>query len=113
AFERHVHRPSVLRQRGWDVMHITSLAWMRRRDEVIAEILARVPGAKGALDTEVWRRHRETIRRTGASRPPPPSSTSSTSSTVGTRAWSSARPVEPDRIGGIPVDAAPAGVPEW
>jgi RecA/RadA recombinase len=70
-FERYVHRPAVLRLRGWDVMHVTSLDWRRRGKEVLSEIFQRVPGLQGALDGDVWKRHREAQR--AAAPPPPPS----------------------------------------
>ena len=38
AFERHLHRPAVLRLRGWDVMHVDAATWSRRRADVVAEI---------------------------------------------------------------------------
>jgi hypothetical protein len=62
AFERHVHRPSVLRDRGWRVLRVTSASWRKRRDDVLRQIFELVPGVQGALETEVWRRHREALR---------------------------------------------------
>ncbi len=38
AFERHLHRPAVLRLRGWDVMYVDAATWSRRRADVLAEI---------------------------------------------------------------------------
>lgn len=61
TFDRHVHRPHVLRDRGWRILRVTSATWRKRRDDVIRQILALVPGAKGALDSPIWRRHREAL----------------------------------------------------
>jgi hypothetical protein len=58
AFDRHVHRPNVLRDRGWLVLRITSASWRKRRGDVLRQILELVPGARGALETDVGRRHR-------------------------------------------------------
>jgi hypothetical protein len=41
-FERFVHRPSVLRMRGWDVMHVNAATWARRKADVLAEIAQRL-----------------------------------------------------------------------
>lgn len=41
-FERFVHRPAVLRMRGWDVMHVTATTWARRKADVLAEIRRRL-----------------------------------------------------------------------
>lgn len=68
-YDRYVHRPAVLQLRGWDVMHVSSHEWMVRRNEVIDEILQRVPGIRGALDSDVWKAHLESRRRVD---PPPP-----------------------------------------
>lgn len=62
AFERHVHRPAVLRMRGWDVMYVTSATWRRRREHVLNEIFERVPNVRGALENEVWRAFREKLK---------------------------------------------------
>jgi hypothetical protein len=62
AFERHVHRPSVLRDRGWRVLRVTSASWRKRRDDVLRQIFELVPGAQGGLESDVWRRHREALR---------------------------------------------------
>ncbi len=56
-FERHVHRPAVLKLRGWATMYVSSLSWLRRRDEILNNIFELVPGCRGALDTEVWKIH--------------------------------------------------------
>lgn len=61
TFDRHVHRPSVLRERGWHILRVTSATWRKRRDHVIRHILELVPGAQGALDNAVWRQHREAL----------------------------------------------------
>lgn len=45
AFERYVHRPTVLGLRGWDVMHVSAATWARRRADVVGEIARRVEGA--------------------------------------------------------------------
>jgi RecA/RadA recombinase len=42
AFERYLHRPSVLALRGWDVMHVSATTWARRPSDVIAEIERRM-----------------------------------------------------------------------
>lgn len=52
----HVHRPSVLRSRGWRVMRITAATWARRRDEVLAAIFDAVPNAPGALHRPLWQK---------------------------------------------------------
>ncbi|MEY4544279.1 MAG: hypothetical protein RL685_474 [Pseudomonadota bacterium] len=67
AFDRHVHRPGVLRDRGWLTYRVSSASWQKRRDEVLQEILALVPGAKGATANAVWRSH-----RAASTAPPPP-----------------------------------------
>ncbi len=82
AFERHVHRPAVLRLRDWKVLHVTAASWMRRRDEVLEKIFELVPGARGALSNDVWKQHRAAARKAEArpaaakttprSRPEPP-----------------------------------------
>ncbi len=61
-FERYVHRPAVLRLRGWDVMHVTSNDWMVRRAQILREIFNRVPGIRGAHDSEVFVTHRRALR---------------------------------------------------
>jgi len=66
-FDRYVHRPSVLRDRAWQTLRVTSATWRKRREEVIRQILELVPGARGALQNEVWTKHREALRA-----PPPP-----------------------------------------
>jgi hypothetical protein len=58
AFERHIHRPSVLRDRGWLTLRVSSASWRKRREQVLQEILALVPGAKGATANAIWRSHR-------------------------------------------------------
>lgn len=62
-FEHHVHRPGVLRQRGWDVLTISPASWYRRKSELVDEIAARVPGCRGASKNEIYSRHREQQRR--------------------------------------------------
>jgi hypothetical protein len=62
AFEAFVHRPSALRTRGWEVMHVSAATWARRRESVLDAIEALVPGARGALRSEAWRAHRERAR---------------------------------------------------
>lgn len=61
-FETRVHRPDVLRTRKWEVLHITSAAWHRRRAELIEEIVALVPGARGATHSEAYIAHRASRR---------------------------------------------------
>lgn len=75
AFERHVHRPAVLRLRGWQVLQVTALAWRRRREEVLERIFELVPGCRGALDNDVWTKHRAEVRaaRPAGPRPVQPS----------------------------------------
>lgn len=62
-FEHHVHRPGVLRQRGWDVLSISPASWFRRKAELLNEIAARVPGCRGATKSDVYTRHREQQRK--------------------------------------------------
>jgi hypothetical protein len=62
AFEAYVHRPAVLRTRGWEVLHVTAATWARRRASVLDAIGELVPGAHGALHSEAWRGHRERLR---------------------------------------------------
>ena len=62
-FVHHVHRPGVLRQRGWDVLSISPASWYRRKTELLDEIVARVPGCRGATKNEVYTRHREQQRK--------------------------------------------------
>lgn len=62
-FVHHVHRPGVLRQRGWDVLSISPASWFRRKSELLDELVARVPGCRGAARNEVYVRHREQQQR--------------------------------------------------
>lgn len=62
-FEVHVHRPGVLRQRGWDVLTLTAATWHRRRSEVLEAIAALVPGCRGAANNEIYTQYREQRRR--------------------------------------------------
>jgi hypothetical protein len=72
AFETHVHRRGVLAQRGWKVLHVSAAAWYRRRTEIVEEIVALVPGARGAYHSAAYAEHRAK-RRKPVSLPPPPS----------------------------------------
>ncbi|MEM6295393.1 MAG: AAA domain-containing protein, partial [Myxococcota bacterium] len=38
AFEQFVHRPAVLRMRGWTVLHVDAATWAQRRSDVLDEI---------------------------------------------------------------------------
>jgi len=38
AFEQFVHRPAVLRLRGWNVLHVDAAAWATRRSDVLEAI---------------------------------------------------------------------------
>lgn len=73
-FELHVHRPDVLGQRGWRVLPITAASWYRRRDELLAEIEALVPGCRGAIHSEPYQRRRTELanRSLATSKPSPP-----------------------------------------
>lgn len=71
AFDRFVHRPAVLRARGWDVLEVDAATWARRPDAVVSEILERVPGAQGALQRPEWK-----ARRTATRKPAPAESAS-------------------------------------
>ena len=62
-FELHVHRPGVLRQRGWQVLAVSAASWHRRGPEIIAEIEARVPGCRGAATSDVYQQHRAAMAR--------------------------------------------------
>lgn len=62
-FEHHVHRPGVLRQRGWDVLSISPASWFRRKAQLLDEIASRVPGCRGASKSDVYTRHREQQRK--------------------------------------------------
>jgi hypothetical protein len=44
------------------VLRVTSASWRKRRDDVLRQIFELVPGAQGALEGDVWRRHREALR---------------------------------------------------
>lgn len=59
AYDRYVHRPAVLRMRGWEVLRVSAVTWWRRRQDVIDAIIERVPGSRGAIDNEVYRALRE------------------------------------------------------
>jgi hypothetical protein len=60
-FELFVHRPGVLRQRGWNVLTISAASWRRRAAELIADIEALVPGCRGAVGSDVYQRHRASL----------------------------------------------------
>jgi tellurite resistance protein len=77
-FEHHVHRPGVLRQRGWDVLSISPASWFRRKAELLEEIATRVPGCRGATKSEVYTKHREQQRK-------PPGPTGITTPTLAKR----------------------------
>jgi hypothetical protein len=113
-FEHHVHRPGVLRQRGWSVLSINPASWLRRRGELLDEIEALVPGCRGAVHGEVYARHRALAQRaagptgvttpTVAPRPAP--------EVVLAAPAAPAAEVEPTARGSMP--AAPAvDVPAW
>ncbi|HVV85257.1 MAG TPA: AAA domain-containing protein, partial [Kofleriaceae bacterium] len=74
-FDLHVHRPGVLRQRGWKVVTVSAASWLRRGVEVLAELEAQVPGCRGAVTGDVYVRHREAMARplgpTGVTNPIP------------------------------------------
>jgi hypothetical protein len=40
AFERHVHRPALLRARGWRVVRVTAREWARDANGVLRKIRA-------------------------------------------------------------------------
>lgn len=39
AFDQFVHQPLVLGLRGWQVMHVDAAAWLRRRSEIVQQIV--------------------------------------------------------------------------
>ena len=65
-FELFVHRPGVLRQRGWNVLSVSAASWQRRAAEIIAEIEALVPGCRGAATSEVYQRHHALLAQRNA-----------------------------------------------
>ena len=69
AFEKHVHRPAVLRLRDWKVLHVTAASWMRRKEEILHAIFELVPGVRGAMSNEVWKQHRAARRSLPAPTP--------------------------------------------
>ena len=79
-FDLHVHRPGVLRQRGWKVLSISAASWARRGPELLTDIETLVPGARGAVTSDVYRRHREALARLA----PPPRTGPMRSKTPGT-----------------------------
>ena len=95
AYESHVHRRSVLDQRGWTVLHVNAAAWHRRRAELIEQIVTLVPGARGAASNDVYAAHR------AAKRKPAAAPLASASSRV------------PNERAVAAVAAPPAAVPEW
>lgn len=60
-FDLHVHRPGVLRQRGWQVIAISAASWQRRGAELLTEIEALVPGCRGAANNALYQRHRAAL----------------------------------------------------
>lgn len=52
AFERHVHHPTVLHLRGWDVLHVTPATWTRRPQDVLDEITRRLVAKPSDAMTE-------------------------------------------------------------
>lgn len=48
ALDQFVHRPLVLRLRGWEVMHVDAASWHRRRSEILDRIAERVGVAEAA-----------------------------------------------------------------
>jgi tellurite resistance protein/RecA/RadA recombinase len=62
-FDHHVHRPGVLRQREWTVLHVTPASWLRRKAEIMAQIESLVPDCRGAIENESYTRHRERQRQ--------------------------------------------------
>jgi sugar/nucleoside kinase (ribokinase family) len=57
----------VLRERGWQVLRVTSASWKKRRDDVIQQIFELVPGARGALQSDIWKKHRAALATPAAS----------------------------------------------
>ena len=57
-FDLHVHRPDVLKLRGWRTLLITAASWRRRGSELLEEIETLVPGCKGAATSDIYQRHR-------------------------------------------------------
>ncbi|MDX2088369.1 MAG: AAA domain-containing protein [Kofleriaceae bacterium] len=103
-FEHHVHRPGVLRQRDWNVLALSPASWHRRRGELLDEIIARVPGCRGAAHHEVFTRHREQQRR-------PQGTTGITTPTIARRAASLA--VTPEATPPSTPTVADAEPPTW
>ncbi|MBP9202687.1 MAG: DUF4011 domain-containing protein [Kofleriaceae bacterium] len=60
-FELHVHRPGVLTQRGWRLLSISAASWRHRRTELLEELEVLVPGCRGAVNGEVYQRHRAAL----------------------------------------------------
>jgi len=44
AYDCFVHRPAVLKARGWDVLQVDAATWCRRPDSVVREIIERIRG---------------------------------------------------------------------
>jgi len=42
AYDCFVHRPAVLRARGWDVLQVDAATWCRRPEAVVREVIERV-----------------------------------------------------------------------
>jgi tellurite resistance protein len=63
AFDFHVHRPGVLRQRGWKVLAVSVASWHRRASAIIDEIAELVPGARGATTSEAFRQRRAELNQ--------------------------------------------------
>lgn len=70
TFDLHVHRRAVLRTRGWQVLTLHAASWYRRGSEIVEEIEALVPGARGALRNDVYTEYR--ARRASAAAPAAP-----------------------------------------
>jgi AAA domain/Protein of unknown function (DUF4011) len=106
-FELHVHRPEVLRQRGWSSLTISAASWYRRSAELLDELAAAVPGCRGAVTSEAYLRYRAAqAQRAGASMAP-------ARLAAGTRApggtTSSSEPAAPSETATAPVAAIPVG----
>lgn len=52
AYDCFVHRPAVLRARGWDVLQVDAATWCRRPEAVLREVVERVQRAQNAEDAK-------------------------------------------------------------
>lgn len=103
VFERYAHRPSVLHDRGWQVLPVTAAAWHRRSEEILQAIEALAPGAHGATRTQLYRDHVAALRA-----PAKPESQSPSERPHG-RPRRKSQPL----MAAVVPESAPARLPEW